>query len=204
MTSHPSSRSKSTEEHRVSAQSSVGVSSINVAVLTVSDTRTEETDRGGLLIRDLLTEAESSPFRVVAYTIVKDDAPAIDAQLDGWIADPEVSVIITTGGTGISRRDTTIEVVERKLTAILPGFGELFRMLSWEEVKAAAMLSRAVAGLAVPLSSGKDDSPTDTANNHSENDTFIFALPGSTNAIRLAMTQLIIPELPHLIWERKR
>lgn len=203
MTRNPFSRSKSTEEHRVSARGSVSVSSINVAVLTVSDTRTEETDRGGLLIRDLLTESESSPFRVVAHALVKDDAPAIGDQLDAWIADPEVSVIITTGGTGISRRDTTIEVVERKLTAILPGFGELFRMLSWEEVKAAAMLSRAVAGLAMELSSCEDDQ-TDPADNHSENDTFIFALPGSTNAIRLAMTQLIIPELPHLIWERKR
>jgi len=189
MTPSSSSQSQSTEQHRADAQASAHHAPINVAVLTVSDTRTNETDKGGQLIQELLTDGEESPFYIADYAIVKDDPSAIAARLDGWITDSRVNVMITTGGTGISRRDTTIEVVERKITSPLPGFGELFRMLSWHEVKAAAMLSRAVAGLIAP--SGQDD-------------TFIFALPGSTNAIRLAMTQLIIPELPHLIWERSR
>ncbi|MEX0775792.1 MAG: molybdenum cofactor biosynthesis protein B [Phycisphaeraceae bacterium] len=167
----------STAEHRQRARGQ----SATAAVLTISDTRNLATDKGGQLIKEALTAAGHG---VGAYAIVKDDARAIDRQLRAWLTDGGFHVIITTGGTGIARRDTTIEVVERLLSKKLDGFGELFRMLSWKEVGAAAMLSRAVAGLA--------------------GETLLFALPGSTSAVRLAMEQLIIPELPHLVWERKR
>ena len=169
----------STAEHRERAADQ----SARCAVLTISDTRDKSTDKGGRIIIDAL---EAAGHTVVAYEIVRDDTPAIDARLRAWL-DPAAmppDVILTTGGTGIARRDTTIEVVDRLIEKKLEGFGELFRMLSWQEVTSAAMLSRATAGLA--------------------GETLIFAMPGSTNAVNLAMTRLIIPELPHLIWERKR
>jgi len=163
---------------------------VRIAVLTVSDTRTPETDKGGALIRDILVGAG---HRVDRSEIVPDDADAIRAILEPWTRDPALHAVITTGGTGIARRDTTIEVVERLVTVPLDGFGELFRMLSWEEVGAAAMLSRATAGLVV-----HPDDPAGDA------DTLLFALPGSTNAVRTAMERLIAPEIAHLVWERRR
>ncbi len=170
--------SESTADHRAQAEGQVA----QCAVLTISDTRTPETDKGGKLIIDALTDAG---HEVADYAIVPDDAPRIDAQLDAWLKlDPPFDVILSTGGTGIASRDTTIEVVQRKLDKTLDGFGELFRMLSWDEVGPAAMLSRAVGGLS--------------------GETLIFAMPGSTNAVRLGMSKLIVPELPHLIWERVR
>ena len=154
-------------------------------MLTVSDTRTPETDKGGDTIVRLLTDAGHT---VVDRCIVKDDIDQINAALDTGLANPNVRAILTTGGTGIAKRDTTIEVVRRRFVAELPGFGELFRMLSWEQVRAAAMLSRAVAGLAEHPDGG---------------DTFIFSMPGSTNAVETAMVNLIVPELAHLVWERR-
>ncbi len=167
----------STAEHRAQAKNQ----SAACAVLTISDTRTQANDEGGRIIQDSLTAAGHS---VRAYTIVKDEPAQIDKQLRAWLTDASIQVICTTGGTGIARRDTSIEVVETLLDKKLDGFGELFRMLSWQEVGAAAMLSRAVGGLA--------------------GETLIFAMPGSTNAVRLAMERLIVPELAHLVWERKR
>jgi len=169
--------SQSTTEHREKAKGQSAV----CAVLTISDTRTEANDAGGRLIIDTLTAAGHN---VLAYTIVKDDPAQIDAQLRTWLTMPQIHAIFTTGGTGIARRDTTIEVVERLLDKKLDGFGELFRMLSWQDVGPAAMLSRATAGLA--------------------GETLLFAMPGSTNAIATAMHKLIVPELSHLIWERRR
>jgi len=169
--------SESTAHHRAAAAGQVGA----CAVLSISDTRTPETDHGGQLISERL---ETAGHRLAAYQLVKDEPAEIEAQLRTWIDSAEIDLILTTGGTGMSRRDTTIEVVERLLEKPLPGFGELFRMLSWQEIQAAAMLSRATAGLA--------------------GQTMIFALPGSVAAVRLAMDQLIIPELRHLIWERRR
>ncbi len=131
--------------------------------------------------------------KVLACPCDMNEPDQIKSQLDAWLQQGDgggagggavLDLIVTTGGTGISSRDTTIEVVERLLDKKLEGFGELFRMLSWDEVGAAAMLSRAVAGLA--------------------GDSLIFSLPGSTNAVKLAMTKLILPELAHLIWERAR
>lgn len=161
---------------------------VRCAVLTVSDTRTAATDEGGPLVARLLEQASC---QVVARAIVKDEPSAIAAQLEPWLADGGIDAILTTGGTGIAKRDTTIEVVRRLLTHELEGFGELFRMLSYPQVKAAAMLSRAVGGLVArdPQQGG---------------DTFLFAMPGSLNAIETAMTNLIAPQLPHLVWERRK
>jgi len=186
-------RSESTESHRAAAEIAAAGKVINCAVLTISDTRTKETDAGGGLIREMLMGDVESNFAIADHEIVKDDAAQIGDQIDRWTASPDIHVILATGGTGISRRDTTIEVVRGKLTAELPGFGELFRMLSWEEVGAAAMLSRAVGGLVAGDRIDENDQP----------ETFIFAMPGSVNAVRLAMSKLILPELPHLLWERK-
>lgn len=149
---------------------------IRCAIVTVSDTRDEASDRSGAYLRDALAAVG---HEVVAYHIVRDDPAAISSMLDDLIGRCEV--ILTNGGTGISRRDTTIEVVSEKLVKVLPGFGELFRMLSYREIGAGAMLSRAVAGLA-----GK---------------TLIVAMPGSTNAVRLAVEELVLPEIEHLVWE---
>lgn len=181
--------SDSTAQHRAAAADRRA----RCAVLTVSDTRTPETDKGGRLIIDQL---EAAGHEVTDYEIVKDEPKQIEAQLMAWLDSslkPQASpldAVLTTGGTGIASRDTTVEVVRRLIHAPggggkeLEGFGELFRMLSYEEVGPAAMLSRAVAGLA--------------------GETLLFALPGSTNAVNLALTKLILPELPHLIWERSR
>lgn len=161
---------------------------IRCAVLTVSDTRTIETDTGGALILRLLHQADHV---VIDRAIVPDEAPAIEASIARWLDDRRIEVILTTGGTGIARRDVTIDVVRRFLTSELDGFGELFRTLSFAQVGAAAMLSRAIGGVAV-----RD---RDTGG-----DTFIFAMPGSPKAVELAMSRLIVPQLPHLVWERRR
>lgn len=174
--------SQSTKEHREAA----GEQAVACAVLTVSDTRTAETDRGGPLIAELLTAAGHV---VVDRAICRDEPREIAARLDRWIAEARVQVILTTGGTGIAKRDSTIDIVAARLTHRLDGFGELFRMLSYNEVGAAAMLSRAIAGLVM---------------RDGEGDTFVFAMPGSVNAIETAMKNLIVPELSHLVWERKR
>lgn len=174
----PKTSSESTDRHRAEAAGSTA----RCAVLSISDSRTRETDRGGRLIVETL---EAAGHEVCAYELVRDEPAQIEQQLRAWLEPEEApEMICTTGGTGISSRDTTIEVVERLLDKRLDGFGEIFRMLSWEEIGAAAMLSRAVGGLA--------------------GETLIFSMPGSTAAVRLAMEKLIIPEAAHLIWERRR
>lgn len=169
--------SESADRHHAAAAEKTAT----CAVLTVSDSRTVETDKGGDLVVELL---EVAGHTVAARAIVRDEALEIGQALGDYVRDPRIQLVCATGGTGISQRDTTVEVVERYLDKRLDGFGELFRMLSWEEIGSAAMLSRAVAGLA--------------------GETFVFALPGSVAAVRLAMERLLIPELPHLIWERSR
>lgn len=161
---------------------------VRCAVLTVSDTRTAHDDAGGDLVIRILRESGHMP---TAREIVKDDPVQIRAHVRAWLCDTQIDAVLCTGGTGISRRDTTVEVVRSLLTAELEGFGELFRMLSWQQVGAAAMLSRAVAGLVshTPEEGG---------------DTFVFAMPGSPNAVEIAMTNLIAPQLAHLVWERRR
>jgi molybdenum cofactor biosynthesis protein B len=150
-------------------------------VLTVSDTRTEDTDTSGRAIADLLQAAGHS---LVGRAIVKDDRDQIRTTIERHLANPDVQVIITTGGTGITSRDSTYEVVSGMLQKRLDGFGELFRMLSYEQIGPAAMLSRACAGLV----SGR----------------IVAALPGSEAAVRLATERLLIPELGHLVREASR
>lgn len=178
--------SESTGQHRAAAAEAPVSKAVSCAVLTVSDTRTPDTDTGGARIASLL---EGAGHRVIERRIARDEPKAIRGAIEGWATGGRVQAVLTTGGTGISRRDTTIEVVRGMLAAELPGFGELFRMLSWQEVGAAAMLSRAVAGL---LAGGAGPG------------VLIFSMPGSPNAIEVAMTKLIVPELSHLVWERGR
>jgi molybdenum cofactor biosynthesis protein B len=151
------------------------------AVITLSDTRTEETDKSGALIRQLLSQAR---HEVSDYRILPDDPAQLEPVLRDLLNHGDIDAIFTNGGTGVSRRDQTIDVVERLLEQPLPGFGELFRMLSWHQIGSGAMLSRAVGGIA----RGK----------------VLFALPGSTKAVELAMTQLILPELKHLLFELRK
>lgn len=153
---------------------------IQCAVLTVSDTRTPETDKGGNLAKKLLSEINVE-IKPEHYAIVKDDKQAITEQLQQWLAE-DVDVIVTTGGTGIAQRDVTIEAVTPLLTKQIEGFGELFRYLSYaEDVGTRALLSRAVAGTV--------------------GEQLIFSVPGSTGAVKLALNKLIKPELNHLIHE---
>lgn len=149
---------------------------VRCGILTVSDTRTPETDTSGALIRERLREAG---FEVAAYRLIPDEPDEIGEALDAHCE--ECEAVLISGGTGIGRRDTTIEVVSARLEKTLPGFGEIFRMLSYEEIGAGAMLSRATAGL--------------------YRDTLVFSMPGSRNAVSLALDQLIVPELHHLVWE---
>jgi len=154
---------------------------VRVFVLTVSDTRTAENDEGGRLCRELIAAAGHV---VAGHAIVADEPALVRAQIGRLTEDKSADVLITTGGTGISSRDSTYEAVSALLDKRLDGFGELFRMLSYNDIGSAAMLSRAVAGLARGL--------------------VIFALPGSPGAVRLALEKLIVPELGHLKFEARR
>jgi len=165
------------QEHKESAD---GVSA-RCAVITLSDTRTEADDRSGRHIRELLTDAG---HEVITYKIIPDEPQQLASLCAGFLQDDRIDTILTNGGTGISRRDRTIEAIEKLIDQPLPGFGELFRMLSWQEIGSAAMLSRAVGGIA----GGK----------------LIFAMPGSTAAVELAMSKLILPELRHLLRELRK
>jgi molybdenum cofactor biosynthesis protein B len=153
---------------------------IRCGILTVSDTRTFETDTSGAAIRTALTQAGHD---VVRYEVVRDE-PAQIVELVRALAVAGCKLIVTNGGTGIARRDSTIEAIDSLLEKRLPGFGELFRMLSYEDIGPGAMLSRAVAG--------------------TYGGALIFCLPGSTPAVRLALEKLIMPELSHLVWETVR
>lgn len=149
---------------------------VPVAIVTVSDTRTEDTDQNGQYLREAIGAAG---HRVAAYRLIRDEPDEVAGVLEE-LAAGDAPVSIWNGGTGIAPRDTTYDVLAGKLEKTLPGFGELFRMLSYEQVGAAAMLSRAVAG----TYRGK----------------FVFSVPGSPAAVRLAWEQLIAPELEHVAW----
>ena len=151
-----------------------------LAIVTVSDTRTSETDTSGKLIRQLV---EKAGHRVVAYRIVRDEPGEVRAALEDF-TDGRARLVVFSGGTGISRRDRTYDVISKALEKTLPGFGEIFRMLSYQQVGSAAMLSRATAGI--------------------YRDTVVFSMPGSPNAVQLAMEKLILPEIQHLAWELVR
>lgn len=150
----------------------------NCMIMTISDTRTEATDTSGQLMQTLL---EQHGHTVARKYIVPDEPKAIQTRLREGIAAEEIQAILCNGGTGISVRDRSYEAIEQFLDKRLDGFGELFRMLSYQKIGSAAMMSRAIAGIAAG--------------------TLIFSTPGSRNAVRLAMEQLILPELGHLLWE---
>jgi molybdopterin adenylyltransferase len=148
--------------------------SVNIAVLTVSDTRTIETDTSGTYIADLM---RLEGHAVVAHEIAIDSELAIRARLAAWIADPGVDVVIATGGTGVTPRDVTPEALAPLITKPIPGFGELFRQLSYAEIGASTIQSRAEAALC--------------------DQTYVFLLPGSTNGVKLGVHHILIPQLDH-------
>ncbi len=168
--------SQSVHDHREAAPEHV-----RLAVVTISDTRTPENDTGGDTIQDLMQEAG---HEVVERKIVPDEVPEIQTTLVDLLDRADVDAVITTGGTGISARDTTYEVVERMIDKKLDGFGEIFRVLSYEEIGAAAMLSRATAGAV--------------------GNKFVACLPGSRNAVRLAVEKLLVPEMAHVVFELRK
>jgi molybdenum cofactor biosynthesis protein B len=168
--------STSTQQHRAEAPHKV-----RAAVITISDTRTKETDTSGAKIVDSL---EGAGHEIAAWEIVPDEPRRIGDLIEQLRGDANLDAILLTGGTGVGSRDQTFETLEPMLTKTLPGFGELFRTLSYEEIGAAAMLSRAIGGLI-----GR---------------TVVLAMPGSTAAVRLAMEKLIIPEIAHLVREARR
>lgn len=167
----------STQEHKNAAPKTV-----NCKIITVSDTRNKDSDKSGRLMIELLTEAG---HLISDYVIVKDEAGPIRDEVLKGCEDPDIDVVLTNGGTGIALRDVTIETVRALFTKEITGFGELFRLLSYQEdIGSAAILSRAIAGTI--------------------NDKAIFATPGSTGAVRLAMAKLILPEIGHVVRELKK
>lgn len=145
---------------------------LSIAIVTVSDTRTMETDKSGAALENFVSEAG---HHLAARTIVKDDEAEIREQIAAYIRDPAVQVVIVTGGTGITGRDVTPEAIAPLITKDIPGFGELFRMLSYEDIGAATIQSRALAALC--------------------SSTLVFALPGSTSAVRFALDKILRAQL---------
>lgn len=166
--------SASTQEHREKAKS---IGKVGIAIITVSDTRTPETDVNMQWLREQIA---ASGHEMTAYRLIKDEPAQVEAVLEE-LAASEARILLWNGGTGIAPRDTTFDVLSRKLEKTMPGFGEIFRMLSYEVVGAAAMLSRATAG----VYKGK----------------LVISTPGSPNAVQLAWNKLIAPEMEHLAWE---
>jgi len=155
--------------------------SVSCAVLTISDSRTEQDDDSGRLIRQKLTE---NGHQVVFYAILKDEADSIKNKIYELLSQEELQVIITNGGTGASHRDITVETISPILEKKLDGFGELFRFLTYQEIGTASIMSRAIGGVA----RGK----------------VILCLPGSPGAAKLAMDKIILPELGHMVREATR
>ena len=147
---------------------------LSICVLTISDTRTEDTDKSGRLLSERLTAAGHSLHE---KRIVPDDIYRIRAAVSGWIADPEVNAVISTGGTGVTGRDGTPEAVSPLLDKAINGFGEVFRTISYEEIRTSTIQSRALAGVA--------------------NATYVFCLPGSSGACRTAWDKLIVDQLDY-------
>jgi molybdenum cofactor biosynthesis protein B len=155
--------------------------SVNCGILTVSDSRTEDTDESGRYLTACLKENGHS---VSHYRLVKNDATAIENSVADFFTDPALQVLIATGGTGLSRRDITVETITPLLDKIIPGFGELFRLLTWESIGTPSIMSRALGGV--------------------KNGKVIICLPGSLNAVKLAVERIILPEIGHLAREAGR
>lgn len=164
-------------QHRSKA---AAVGSVAVAIVTISDSRTPETDPNGKYLRE---QIGILGHQVLDYRVIPDDPDQLALVLDE-IAGSGARLLLLNGGTGVSRRDNTFDVLSRHLEKVIPGFGELFRMLSYEQVGSAAMLSRALAGTYKGL--------------------MVFSTPGSPKAVRLAWERLIAPELQHIVWELSR
>lgn len=169
--------SPSSEEHKRRAGE---IGPVRISLVTVSDTRTEETDENG---RYLKGEIADKGHTLLDYRIIPDEAAEVDRLIEELVH-ADCDVLIFNGGTGIGPRDVTIDGVEKRFEKRMPGFGEIFRMLSYEQVGSAAMLSRAAAGII-----GR---------------TTVICLPGSRKAVELGWTRLIEPELRHLVWEQNR
>ena len=170
---HEPSPRRPAHPHRLAARAEVPT-----VIVTVSDTRTLETDTGGALVEEKLRAAGQI---VMARRIVPDEPEAIREQLHRVLAEGDCRAVIFTGGTGVAPRDVTPDTIEPELDRVIPGFGEIFRLLSFKEIGSAALLSRALAGL-------KDGR-------------VVFVIPGSRGAVRLAMDELIVPEIGHLAAE---
>ncbi|MGD9632102.1 MAG: molybdenum cofactor biosynthesis protein B [Pirellulales bacterium] len=168
--------SESTQQHRAEARKTV-----RCAVVTVSDTRTLETDRGGLMLAESLAGAGHT---ITRREIVPDDQNRIRSLVEELADATLLDAILITGGTGIAARDQTYETVSALLTKTLPGYGELFRMLSYEDIGPAAMLSRTIGGVIGQV--------------------VLLTMPGSTAAVRLALDKLILPELAHVVHEARK
>src|SRR6476469_1424906 len=167
----------STQEHKKQAAKIVGCK-----IITVSDTRDKETDKSGALMIELL---EQAGHKIIDYTIVKDESVQIETEITDGCHNDAVDVILINGGTGIAKRDVTIETVQKLLEKEMVGFGELFRMLSYQEdIGSSAILSRAIAGVVKNKA--------------------VFSTPGSTGAVKLAMNKLILPEIGHVVRELKK
>lgn len=158
-----------------------GAKNVVLAILTVSDTRNRRTDETGRILRQAF---EKAGHKVIRQGIVKDERREIHAWLKDALMDSRIHLIITNGGTGIARRDVTVETVRPLLEKELSGFGELFRMASYKQIGSAAMMSRALAGIS----------------NHK----ILVCIPGSPDAAKLALSELLLPEIGHLVWEAKR
>ncbi|MBM4762558.1 MogA/MoaB family molybdenum cofactor biosynthesis protein [Bacillus sp. B15-48] len=167
----------STAEHKQSAPSQV-----RCKIITVSDTRNKDTDKSGKLMMEML---ENEGHLIIDYVIVKDEIEPIRLEVLKGSGNPEIDVILTNGGTGIAKRDVTIETVQKLFDKEITGFGELFRILSYQEdIGSAALMSRAAAGVI--------------------NNKAVFATPGSSGAVKLAMKKLILPEIGHIVGELKK
>ena len=172
--------------------------SIACGVITVSDTRTVDTDKSGQLIRELL---DGAGHRTAEYHIVPDEPTHIRPLLEQMLAKPGVEAVIINGGTGVARRDVTFDVIQTMVDKPIPGFGELFRQLSYAEIGSAALLSRAMAGIvAGGVGNSEDNSDADSKGSSK----VVFSVPGSSGAVRLAMEKLILPEMPHIVFELRK
>lgn len=166
----------SVEDHKIKAPKTV-----NLAIITVSDTRSEADDSSGMAIAEIMARAGHS---IAKRAIVKDEIEEIQKALRELIEDNSVQAVVMSGGTGIARRDVTLEAITPFVEKCIPGFGELFRALSFSQVGSAAMMSRATAFVTERK--------------------IVFCLPGSEKAVRLAVEKLIAPELGHMVWEAQR
>jgi molybdenum cofactor biosynthesis protein B len=153
----------------------------NFAVIIVSDTRDERTDESGKVAKRLLT---NEGHRVLAFKIIRNNENVIRSTVNKMLQNPKINVVLTSGGTGISKRDITVDTLSGLFDKRIEGFGELFRRLSYEEVGEAAMISRAIAG--------------------EVNGKLVFCLPGSKNAVKLALSKLVLPGIGHILWEANR